>query len=93
MELLHNNMEKKLYKDLQDIPTLTELAVLSLYSQSVCITYMKQVCGDAKTSALDLGPLHDDVKSHCKAIIENPGLLLDSDASYMTGVLYGKAWD
>ena len=86
-------MEQNVYKALHDIPTLTELATLSLYSQSICITYMKQVHGNPETSALDLGPLHDDVKSHCKKIIENPGLLLDLDATYVSGALYGKPWE
>ena len=57
-----NYMEQNIYKALYDIPTLTELAALSLYSQSICIIYMKQVRSNPKTSALDLGPLHDDVK-------------------------------
>jgi len=88
-----NHMEQNVYKALHDIPTLTELAALSLYSQSICITYMKQVRGNPETSALDLGPLHDDVKSHCKKIIENPGLLLDLDATYVSGALYSKPWE
>ena len=86
-------MEQNVYKALHDIPTLTELAVLSLYSQSICITYMKQVHSNPETSALDLGSLHDDVKSHCKKIIENPDLLLNPDATYTSGALYGKPWE
>ena len=86
-------MEQNVYKALHDIPTLTELAALSLYSQSICIPYMKQVRGNPETSALDLGPLHDDIKSHCKRIIENPGLLLDPDATHISGALYGKPWE
>jgi hypothetical protein len=100
LELVHDkkesgsftNMESNLYKALQDIPTLTELAVLTLYSTSVCLPYLKCVQGDTSASALDLGPLHDDVKSHCAAIIDNPGLLLDDDASHTLGCLFGDAW-
>ncbi|KIM74390.1 hypothetical protein PILCRDRAFT_92576 [Piloderma croceum F 1598] len=101
LELVHDkkesgsftNMESNLYKALQDIPTLTELAVLTLYSISVCLPYLKRVWGDTSASALDLGPLHDDVKSHCAAIIDNPGLLLDDDASHISGCLFGDAWE
>ncbi len=54
---------------------------------------MKQVQGDTTASALDLGPLHDDVKAHCKAIINAPGLLLDAEASNVTGALFGELWE
>ena len=53
---------------------------------------MKWVWGDTSTSVLDLGPLHDDVKNHCAAIIHNPGLLLDHDASHTFGCLFGEVW-
>jgi len=33
------------------------------------------------------------VKSDCVAIIHNPGLLLDSDASHTSGCLFGEAWE
>jgi len=55
-------MEKNLYLALHDIPTLTELAVLCLYSISICLPYLKWVRGDTGASALDLGPLHDECK-------------------------------
>ena len=87
------NMEQNLYRALQDTPTLTELAVLCLYSICICLPYLKRVRGDTSTSALDLGPLHDDVKAYCAAIIHNPGLLLDCDASYTSGCLFGEAWE
>jgi hypothetical protein len=87
------NMESNLYKALQDIPTLTELAVLTFYFISVCLPYLKCVQNDTSASALDLGPLHDDVKSHCAAIIDNPGLKLDDDASHTLGCLFGDAWE
>lgn len=82
-----------MYLALHDIPTLTELAVLCLYSISICLPYLKRVRGDTGASALDLGPLHDDVKSHCAAIISNPSLLLDQDASYTSGCLFGDLWE
>jgi hypothetical protein len=38
------NMEKNLYKALQDPPTLTELAVLALYAEAISHPYMRQIC-------------------------------------------------
>lgn len=86
-------MEQNLYKALNDIPTLTELAVLSLYSQTISIPYMIHVRGDPNMSALDLGPMHDKVKAHCQAIINNPDLILAADASHESATLFGEAWD
>jgi hypothetical protein len=37
--------------------------------------------------------LHDNVNAHCAAIIHNPGLLLDCDASYASGCLFGEVWE
>lgn len=88
-----NNMERNLYKALHDIPTLTELAALSLYDQAIATRYAALVRRDFTTNHLDLGPLHDDVKAHCCAVIDNPDLLLADDASNITGALYGAAWD
>ena len=87
-----NHMEQNLYKALHDIPTLTELAVLALYSLAISTAYMKHVRGDEKANALDLGPYHEKVKAHCKAIINNPDLLLGPAASYTTGNLSGEVW-
>jgi hypothetical protein len=82
-----NHMEQNLYKALHDIPTLTKLAVLALYSLAISTAYMKHVHGDEKANALDLGPYHEKVKAHCRAIIHNP------DTSYTTGNLSGGPWD
>ena len=88
-----NHMEQNLYKALHDIPTLTELAALSLYSQSVTTQYAVLVRADSSSNHLDLGPLHNDVKAHCQAIIDNPDLLLGEEASNQTGALYGAPWE
>ena len=85
-------MEQNLYKALQDIPTLTELAVLSLYSLAISAAYMKYVHGDEELNALDLGPYHEKVKARFKSIINNPGLLLGPDASHATGNISGELW-
>jgi hypothetical protein len=101
LELVHdkkesgsfNHMEQNLYKALHDIPTLTELAVLALYSLAISTAYMKHVCGDEKANALDLGPFHEKVKAHCRAIINNPDILLAPAASHIMGNLSGEPWD
>jgi hypothetical protein len=85
-------MEQNLYKALQDIPTLTELAVLSLYSLAISAAYMKYVHGDEELNALDLGPYHEKVKARFKSIINNPDLLLGPDASHATGNISGELW-
>ena len=60
-----NHMGKNLYKALHNIPTLSELAALLLYPQSVTTQYAVLVRADSN----NLGPLHTDVKAHCQAII------------------------
>ena len=42
---LFNHMEQNVYKALHDIPTLTELCVLSLYSLAISAPYMHTVRG------------------------------------------------
>jgi hypothetical protein len=86
------NIESNVYNALHDIPTLTELVVLALYAQAIGRPYMRHV-RVAGCSALDLGPFHDRVKEHCKAVIENPDLLLAPDSSAETGALEGPGWD
>ena len=88
-------MENNVYLGLHDIPTLTELAVLSLYSQAISHPYLRQVLGPGKqfTNVLDLGPLHARVKAQCQAVISNPYLLLSPDATSTTGALDGKVWE
>ena len=79
---LFNHMEQNVYKTLHDIPTLTKFCVLILYSISISVPYMQVVRGPQHdtTNVLNLGPLHDKVKAHCQAIINNPDLLLAPDA-------------
>ncbi|KAF8059514.1 hypothetical protein FPV67DRAFT_1426248 [Lyophyllum atratum] len=89
-----NHMEGNVFKALTDIATLTELCVLALYSLSVSHPYMRSVrVSGVQKNALDLKPLHVEVKVHCNAIIDKPTLLLAPDASHMTGSLDGKLWE
>lgn len=80
-----------MYKGLQDLPTLTELCALALYSQAISRPYLGQVRGGGMNH-LDLGPLHDQVCAHCQRIINSPDLLLAPNASHVTGTLGGKPW-
>ncbi|KAJ2977047.1 hypothetical protein NUW54_g11471 [Trametes sanguinea] len=45
-----NNMEENVYRGLQDVPTLTELAILALYGQAISHPYLRT------TRALQNGP-------------------------------------
>ena len=100
LQLLHDakstpgftNIELNLFKGLQDDLTLTELAVLGLYALAIGRPYMAHVRG-TRQNALELGEFHDQVKNHCRAIIENPDLLLACDAVASTGALEGEVWD
>ncbi|KAF8151174.1 hypothetical protein K438DRAFT_2027077 [Mycena galopus ATCC 62051] len=60
-----------------------KLAVLALYSNSVSYAYMRvaRATGDRKMNALDLADFHAKVIRFCKAVAENPDLLLAPDAS------------
>jgi hypothetical protein len=59
------------YEGLQDVPTLTELAVLTLYAQAICHPYMWVVrkSGNKQVNMLDLSPLHANVQIHLQKII------------------------
>ena len=59
-------MENNLHKALHCIPTITELAVLALYGQSVSHPYMKALRKDPKVNMLDLAPLHKKIGAFIK---------------------------
>jgi hypothetical protein len=86
------NMEKNLYNALKDTATLTELAVLALYAQSISHPYMRQIRGK-DLNMLDLAPLHLEVEQHMDKVIDNPDILLSVDATYTTGAMDGKEWE
>jgi hypothetical protein len=90
-----NHMENNVFVGLKDIPTLTELCVLSLYSQAISDPYMRRVrgSGERRMNALDAGPLHDQVKAHIANLIDTPELLLANDCSYTLGSLDGQVWE
>ena len=90
-----NHMESNILKGLQDPKTMTEMAVVTLYHESVSKPYAMQVRGliNEHKNALDLGPLHDDIKAHCDLVIKNPTLLIGDAVSYTTGAFYGTPWN
>ncbi|KAI5827506.1 hypothetical protein K523DRAFT_418389 [Schizophyllum commune Tattone D] len=73
------NIELNVYRALHDQPTLTELAVLALYQQIITHPYMKLVRArdGEELNAIDLGPLHAEVREHCERLISCPEILLD----------------
>lgn len=88
------NIEKNIYYGLQDVPTQTELAVLTLYAQAISHPYMRSVRGPGteQVNMLNLGPLHLKVQQHMEAVISHPKILLPSYGSYQTGTMDGKPW-
>ncbi|KAF8153365.1 hypothetical protein B0H34DRAFT_663367 [Crassisporium funariophilum] len=89
------NIELNLNNALYDKPTLTKLAVMVLYTQSVTHPYLRVVRGSGENvvNVLDLGPFHQKVCNHCQAIVNNPNLLVLVDASFELGALDGKSWE
>jgi hypothetical protein len=88
-----NHLEQNIYNALHDIPTLTELCVLCLYCQSISAPYMRVVRSKDSDNALNLGPLHEKVKSHCQLIVSSPELLVGPTATYKTGSMDKQEWD
>jgi len=91
-----NHMESNLWKALHDPATLSELAILALYSEAVSYPYVKVIRSTSesgeKQNMLDLGPLHQKVSTHIQAIITNPSNLLCENPSSDTASLEGDEW-
>ncbi|KAG1807011.1 uncharacterized protein BJ212DRAFT_1485870 [Suillus subaureus] len=47
----------------------------------------------ANLNILDLRPLHDDVKIHLQALVDNLDLLLLCESSHKLGALWGEPWE
>ncbi|KAL1732840.1 hypothetical protein EV714DRAFT_270463 [Schizophyllum commune] len=87
------NIELNVYNALHDEPTLTELAVMALYQQLITHPYMRmvRVHEDDQLNAIDLGPLHADVREHCQHLIDDPQLILDfASRSHIDATLDGQ---
>ncbi|KAF8215157.1 hypothetical protein K438DRAFT_2123935 [Mycena galopus ATCC 62051] len=75
------NIEKNVHDALNDGPTLTELAVLSIYHLFIAIPYTRRVREpeEVALNAISLGPLHAEIQDHCAMLLETPELVLDFD--------------
>lgn len=89
------NMESNVFHAIQDPSTLTELAVLALYGQAISVPYARQVRGEdtMQKNILDQGPLHEQIKSHCRAIIDNPDLLISPQTPHTMATLDKEPWE
>ena len=87
------NIQLNLYNALDDEPTLTELAAMTLYWLAVTIPYMRVVRGADKVNVLELGPFHQLVREFLEQIIRESERLVSPDASYEFGSLDGKEWE
>ncbi len=91
-----NHMESNLWKALHDKATLAELAILALYGEAVSYPYVKAIRTTSKSgetqNMLDLGPLHQKVSTHIRAIITNPSNLLCENPSSDIASLEGDEW-
>lgn len=90
-----NHLEQNVVAGLNDPPTLTELSVMSLYSQAISVPFAQRIRtpSNMPLNGLDLGPDYDRIKRHMGAVIDNPDLLLGWRASHKDGTLYGEEWD
>jgi hypothetical protein len=89
------NIELNVYNALHDPATLTELAVMALYQQVITHPYMRMVRAPEKDAlnALDLGPMHVELRDHCQRLIDEPELLLDFDEKgYVDSTFDGLAF-
>jgi hypothetical protein len=88
------NIQKNLYELLDDLPTLTKLAVMALYTQAISRPLMAYVRSHINDNSLLMGPIYECVKSHAQAIADAPDLVLSSNASPKTGSVFGtEVWD
>lgn len=99
-----NHLELNVWKGLHDIPTLTEVAALLLYSEALTFQYVPHVRkaqaigrdSDAEKSgesnALDLGPYYDKVKKHVDILIKFPELIINDNPDYTVATLDGHNW-
>ena len=86
-----NHLEQNVQAGLNDPPTLTELSVMSLYSQAISVPFSQHI-RNPSLNGLDLGPDYHRIKQHLVSVIENPELLLGQTASHEVGTLYGEQW-
>lgn len=89
------NVEQNIWRGLHCSATLTELAVLASYGQTISIPYMAFVRGLTSESAgsLEMGPTHMFLLQHIKTLLRNPGLLDSMGSTPEQSTLYNQQWD
>ncbi|KAL1739797.1 hypothetical protein HDZ31DRAFT_15962, partial [Schizophyllum fasciatum] len=90
------NIELNVYTALHDEATLTELAVLALYSQLITYPYMRhvRVPESVALNAIDLGPLHADICAHCQHLADDPNLILAfEENSHLEATFDGEGYE
>ncbi|KAJ3008570.1 hypothetical protein NUW54_g3102 [Trametes sanguinea] len=86
-----SHMEENVYAGLQDVPTLTELAAMTLYAQAITHPYMR--VARIHQNGLKLGSLHDKLKAHVSRVISNPEILCAPAATSELGAMDGLEWE
>nr|GAT43094.1 predicted protein [Mycena chlorophos] len=93
----HTNIEKNLNDALHDPATVTELCAMAIYMNVISFPYSRLVRGPGShghaQNILDLGPLHAEVQSHLRKLLQSPDLLFGSNTSPETATLDGGAWE
>jgi hypothetical protein len=93
-----NHVEANLFKALQDLPTITELAAMTMYGICLSWPYLSMVRGNGTSVQNILSPqlidLHRRLPSFCESIAINPFLLLsrDGNVDFSKTTLDGKPW-
>jgi hypothetical protein len=85
------NIEQNIFDALEDWSTLTELAVLALYVQTISKPYVGFVCGYTGNVLL-LGPFHLDLKTHIQKLINDPKLATRPECPEEATFL-GEPWE
>ncbi|KAE9392379.1 hypothetical protein BT96DRAFT_830646 [Gymnopus androsaceus JB14] len=84
------NLELNLWDALNDLPTLHKLAALAVYSQTISVLYVAHVRKNPDQNALDMGPYHQEVLAACKAVIDNPDIVLGANTFHVPATLGGE---
>lgn len=75
-----NNLESNVLKGLEDLPTRTELYVLTVYLETISLPINAYLRGVNGANALDMKEKYSDLKTQIKKIIDNPDLVLSPTA-------------
>ncbi|KAJ7347877.1 hypothetical protein DFH08DRAFT_698722 [Mycena albidolilacea] len=84
-----NHSEQNAYNGLNDLATMTECCVMTLYKYAVSDPYVAAIRAPG-VNHLDLGPLHERVVAHIEKLIAEPDLLLNPTASCEDATLDGR---